>query len=401
MTAVLKRPLPYGGQTIDLADTRSVLKTLASSRLTQGPAVTAFEAALAEYTGAGYAVACANGTAALHLASLAAGLKRGDRAVTSPNTFVATANAVLYTGAVPVFADINEDTGAIDIGRLREALTGEVKALIPVHYGGAPLDMKEIRAACGEDVVIIEDACHALGAWQRDGSGIKRMVGGCSYSDMTVFSFHPVKSITTGEGGAVTTNDRVLYERLIELRTHGITKTPPHGESWPPWKYEMRSLGFNYRISDIQCALGLSQLKKIEAFMKRRREIAALYDELFSNTEIIKTPPLQRNSESARHLYPVRIDFKGLGVDKEQWFKLMLSEGVALQVHYIPVHLQPYYRERFGYNAGDFPVSERFFHEAASLPIFPALTDEDVRFAAKAVISTLSRAMPSKTKRAV
>jgi len=400
---VRKRPIAYGGQTIDGADTRSVLKTLGSARLTQGPAVTAFEEALAAYTGARYAVACASGTAALHISCLAAGLGQGHRAITTPNTFVATANAVLYTGAIPLFADIEADTGAMDLRRVSEAMTKDVKAVIPVHYGGAPLDTAALRASAGgDDVFIIEDACHALGASRQDASGVRQMVGSCNNSDMTVFSFHPVKSITTGEGGAVTTNERGLYERLMELRSHGITRTPPPGESWPPWKYEMRSLGFNYRISDIQCSLGISQLKKIDSFMERRREIAALYERLFaSHGDIIKTPATPPECESAWHLYPIRIDFKGLGADKKKWFELMRQEGVALQVHYIPVHLQPYYCERFGYGEGDYPEAERFFSEEASLPIFPSLTGRDVNFIAATVISTLSRAMTSKTKRAV
>jgi len=365
--------------------------------------VAAFEEAISRYTGARYAVACANGTAALHMACLAAGLKKGARAITAPNTFVATANAALYTGAGPLFVDIDADSGAIDLELLREAMTKDVKAVMPVHYGGAPLDMDEVKKAVpSDDVFIIEDACHGLGAWRKDASGTKRMVGGCHNSHMTVFSFHPVKSITTGEGGAVTTNDRSLYRRLIELRSHGIAKAPPPGESWPPWKYEMRSLGFNYRISDIQCALGLSQLKKIDLFIKRRREIAALYEELFAgHKDIIKTPSQFPDSGSAWHLYPIRIDFNALGVDKKSWFELMREEGVALQVHYIPVHLQPYYQTRFGYGEGDYPVSERFFTEEASLPIFPALTDADVRFVAEAVVSTLLRVMSSRRMRAV
>ncbi len=333
------------------------------------------------------------------MACLAGGLTHGDRVATTPNTFVATANAPLYTGAVPVFVDIEEETGAMDIEKARLALARDVRAVIPVHYAGAPLDMEALSAMVrGTPALIIEDACHGLGARRRDSTGRTRMVGGCDFSDMTVFSFHPVKSITTGEGGAVTTNDAVLARRLREIRSHGITKTPPPGKSWPPWQYEMRSLGFNYRLSDIQCALGLSQLRKIESFMDRRREIAALYDELFRGRRgIIKTPSLPAGSIGAWHLYPIRIDFGGLGVDKGLWFRAMLKEGIALQVHYIPVHLQPYYRARFGYGEGDYPASEAFFASEASLPIFPSLRDDDVRFVARTVIKTLTRAMDSNT----
>lgn len=334
---------------------------------------------------------------------MAAGLREGQRAVTVPNTFVATPNAVLYTGATPVFVDINASTGAMDIGRLNEIIADDVRAVLPVHYGGAPLDMEKLRECAGHgDVFVIEDACHALGARWRDIFGCRHMVGDCFGSDMTAFSFHPVKSITTGEGGAVTTNERELYRRLVELRSHGITRTAPHGKSWPPWHYEMSSLGFNYRLSDIQCALGLSQLKKIESFMSRRREIAALYERLFEPyADMLTTPSAAEGTESAWHLYPVRINFQRIGVSKERWFALMCKKGIALQVHYIPVHLQPYYQRRFSYRRGDYPGAERFSSEAASLPIFPSLSDKTVRYVARSVISTLVRAQSLKQKRAV
>ncbi|MFQ5427626.1 MAG: UDP-4-amino-4,6-dideoxy-N-acetyl-beta-L-altrosamine transaminase [Thermodesulfobacteriota bacterium] len=398
-----KRPIAYGGQTIDGEDTRSVLEVLDSPCLTQGPYVEAFEEALARYTGARYAVACSSGTAALHLACLTAGITDGKRAVTVPNTFVATPNSILHAGGTPVFVDIDAASGAVDLEKLEEVMSYDVRAVIPVHYGGEPLPMEKLRVCAGSgDVFIIEDACHGLGARWRDSSGRWRMVGSCYGSDMTVFSFHPVKSITTGEGGAVTTNERGLYMRLKELRSHGITKTPSRGRHWPPWHYEMRSLGFNYRISDIQCALGLAQLKKIGSFMKRRREIAALYGRLFSGCgDLLKTPFEPQGCESAWHLYPIRIDFKGLGINKQRWFALMLEKGIALQVHYIPVHLQPYYKRRFGYHRGDFPEAERFFAMEASLPIFPSLSDKTVKYIAESVISTLSRAQSQKRKKAV
>ncbi len=315
---------------------------------------------------------------------------------------------MLYTGGTPVFVDIEEQTGAMDINKLDAIMADDVRAVIPVHYGGAPFDIEALRSCDGlGDAFIIEDACHGLGARWRDIFGGWHKVGSCFASDMTVFSFHPVKSITTGEGGAITTNEIGLYRRLKELRSHGITKTPPEGESWAPWSYEMRSLGFNYRISDFQCALGLSQLKKIGAFIERRREIASLYNNLFSSYgDIITIPSESEGRESAWHLYPLRVDFKRLGISKEKWFELMLKKGIALQVHYIPVHLQPYYKRRFGYFRGDYPVSERFFSHEVSLPIFPNLSDKTVRFIARSVISTLSRALSpnkynNKRKRAV
>jgi UDP-4-amino-4,6-dideoxy-N-acetyl-beta-L-altrosamine transaminase len=397
-----KRPIAYGGQTIDREDTRSVLETLVSENLTQGPAVEAFEAALAEYTGARYAVASSSGTAALHMACVAAGFGEGQRVATTPNTFVATPNAVLYTGATPVFVDVDPLTGTMDLERLGEVLDYNIRAAIPVHYGGAPRGMETLGAMATEHgLTVIEDACHALGARWLDSEGREHVVGDCSHSDMTVFSFHPVKSITTGEGGAVTTNDVILARRLREARSHGIVKTPPEGGHWPPWHYEMRSLGFNYRISDIQCALGLSQLGKIESFMTRRREIAALYDELFApHAGMVSTPSAPPGEESAWHLYPLCIDFQALGIDKESWFEAMLAEGIRLQSHYIPVPLQPYYRRRFGYRRGQYPGAEAFFESEASLPIYPALTDRDVRFVARTVIKTLSGAIRVKEKKA-
>ncbi len=385
-----------------MEDTRSVLEVLESQYLTQGPLVGAFEEALSAYVGARYAVACSSGTAALHMACLAAGLEGGKRVLTTPNTFVATPNAALYTGATPLFVDVVEETGVMDLEKTAEALKGGVSAVIPVHYGGAPLDMETFGAmASRSGAVVIEDACHALGASFLDSRGRKRMVGGCDYSDMTVFSFHPVKSITTGEGGAVTTNDEDLYRKLLEIRSHGITKTPQQGERWAPWKYEMRSLGFNYRISDIQCALGLSQLRKIGSFMERRREIAALYTRLFAcHGEMLAIPSAPHGSGSAWHLYPLRVDFARLGIDKAGWFNSMLSEGIALQVHYIPVHLQPYYRANFGFRGGEYPSAEAFYASEASLPIYPSLSDQDVRFVANAVIKTLRGSMRLKEKRA-
>ncbi len=316
---------------------------------------------------------------------------------------MATPNAVLYSGGTPVFVDIESSTGAMDIQRLEEIMADDVRAILPVHYGGAPIDMERLRECAGQgDVFIIEDACHALGARWQDIFGKWHKVGGCYGSDMSAFSFHPVKSITTGEGGAVTTNERGLYMRLKELRSHGITRTAPQGKLWPPWHYEMRSLGFNYRLSDIQCALGLAQLKKIDSFIKRRQEIAALYKRLFAHHgDMLKTPSEVRGRESAWHLYPVRVDFKGLGISKQRWFALMLEKGIALQVHYIPVHLQPYYRRRFNYHRGDYPEAERFSAEAASLPIFPSLSDKTVRYVAETVISTLARVQSLKRKKAV
>lgn len=397
-----KRAISYGRQTIEADDIEAVAKALASGMLTQGPLVEEFERKLAAYTGAKYAVVCSNGTAALHLACKAAGLGPGDKVLTSPLTFLASANAALYVGARPDFVDIDSATLNIDPTEVEKKVKAcpSVKAIIPVHFAGAACDMEELgRIAKEHNLIVIEDACHALGASWTASNGEVRKVGSCSNSDMTVFSFHPVKSITTGEGGAITTNSRKLHERLIALRTHGVVKESaklfnPEGL---PWYYEMQDLGFNYRLTDIQCALGISQLKKLDRFMARRRELASLYTRLLSKYEFIKTPSEKAGHESAWHLYPIRIDFDGLGAARKDLFELMSAIGINLQVHYIPVHLQPYYRG-LGFKPGDFPKAERFYDEEVSLPIYPLLADEEAGAVAEALLSTLACAAANPLK---
>ncbi|MBI5344329.1 MAG: UDP-4-amino-4,6-dideoxy-N-acetyl-beta-L-altrosamine transaminase [Deltaproteobacteria bacterium] len=397
--------LSYGRQTIEDDDIASVVEALRSGMLTQGPRVEAFEEALASYTGARYAVVCSSGTGALHLACLAAGIGEGDGVLTSPNTFAASSNCALYTGALPFFADIDLETGNIDPDMVEEAISKDlrIKAVIPVHYSGLPCDMEEIsRAARRGGLVVIEDACHALGASWEGGDGKREMVGAGTYSDMTVMSFHPVKAITTGEGGAITTNDRKLFERLKLFRNHGITKNPDmfldkSGKD-ARWHCEMQALGFNYRLSDIQCALGISQLKKIDRFIARRTEIAGLFSSALASYPFIKTPQGGGKRKSAHHLYPIRIPFDEIGVSKADWFSLMAGIGFGLQVHYIPVHLHPYYRDRLGFKPGDFPRSERFYAEEVSLPIYPDLTDEEAGSVVEALISTLSCAATARLK---
>ncbi|MBI5588135.1 MAG: UDP-4-amino-4,6-dideoxy-N-acetyl-beta-L-altrosamine transaminase [Deltaproteobacteria bacterium] len=391
----MNRAISYGRQTIDEDDVRAVVNALTSEMLTQGPLVEEFEEALASHTGARYAVVCSNGTAALHIACLAAGLGKGDGVITSPNTFLASSNAPVYTGATPIFADIDPATNNIDPAEVEKKLSynSNVKAIIPVHFAGVPCDMERISAiAKDKGLTIIEDACHALGAERRGSDGKWKKVGSCAHSDMTVFSFHPVKSITTGEGGAITTNDKRLYERLKTLRSHGVTKKTDdfvNGED-SPWYYEMQELGFNYRLSDIQSALGISQLKKLGRFIKRRKEIAGLYSATLEKYPFIKIPTVSDCIRSAHHLYPVSIEFDEIGVSKKEWFRLMRKIGINLQVHYIPVHLQPYYRQSFGYRPGDFPKAESFYYKEVSLPIYPLLTDEDVGTVTAALISTLA-----------
>jgi len=389
-----KRVISYGRQTIEPDDIEAVVKVLASGMLTQGPAVEEFEKKLAAYTGAKYALVCSSGTAALHLACKAAGLGHGDKVLTTPLTFLATANAALYVGATPEFVDIDPATLNIDLTQAVKKISEDhaVKAMIPVHFAGSPFDVEEAARICRQrNLLLIEDACHALGASWTDSKGVVRKVGSSSHSDMTVFSFHPVKSITTGEGGAITTNSRRLFERLQALRAHGVVKDPArlYNPEGLPWYYEMQDLGFNYRLTDIQSALGASQLNKLDRFIARRKEIAGLYDRLLSKYRFIKTPPAFAGSESAHHLYPVRIDFRELGASKKEFFELMSAIGINLQVHYIPVHLHPYYRA-LGHKPGDYPCAESFYEEEVSLPIYPLLTDEEAGAVVEALLSTLA-----------
>ncbi|WP_048068127.1 UDP-4-amino-4,6-dideoxy-N-acetyl-beta-L-altrosamine transaminase [Methanospirillum hungatei] len=363
-------PLPYGRQWIDDDDITAVIAALKGDWLTQGPLVESFEQKIAEYVGSEYAVAFNSGTSALHGAYYAAGVRTGDEVITSPITFVATANAGVYLGARPVFVDIDKKTWCIDTDKINEAISNRTKVIAPVDFAGYPVDMTSIREiAQDHSCIVVEDAAHALGAIRGD---VK--VG--TEADMTMFSFHPVKHITTGEGGIVTTNNREFAAAMKRFRSHGITKDPEllH-KNEGQWYYEMQDLGYNYRITDIQCALGLSQLEKLERFVKRRNEIARMYDEAFRGNEKLVNPPKPpQNSRHAYHLYPVCFT----GVDRKKIFMDLREIGIFCQVHYIPVHLQPYYRERFGYHDGDFPVAENFYQSEISLPMFPAMSDEDV-----------------------
>lgn len=400
--------IPYGRQWIDDDDIKAVIEVLKSDWLTQGPIIGQFEQALANYCGAKYAVAVSSGTAALHLACLASGIKEGDEVITTPITFVASANCVVYCGGKPVFADIDKDTYNIDPAEIKKKITKKTRAIIPVHFAGLPCDMDAIKKIAEEyDLIIIEDACHALGAEYRiQDSGLKTKeewikVGSCSHSDMTVFSFHPVKHITTGEGGAVLTNGNELYERLLLLRNHGITKDAKKfinkemafsaGSSSNPWYYEIQYLGFNYRITDIQCALGISQLKKLDAFLTRRWDIAALYYTAFKDCEFIKIPVELETKRSARHLYAVQIDFEKLGKSRAAVMNILREKGINTQIHYIPVHLQPYYKRSFGCRKGDYPVAEEYYDKALSLPIYPGMSDNDVRKVVNEILNLITR----------
>lgn len=364
--------IPYGHQWINEKDIKEVVKVLRSDWITQGPKIKEFEDTLCNYTGAKYAVCVSNGTAALHIACLAIGVKKGDEVITSPITFVASANCVLYCGARPIFADIQEETANINPAEIEKKINNKTRAIIPVHFAGQPCDLKEINIiARKKKLIVIEDAAHALGAEYR-GSRI----GSCRYSDMTILSFHPVKHITTGEGGAILTNRKDLYLKLLMLRNHGITKenyiNMPDGD----WYYEMQLLGYNYRITDIQAALGISQLKKLGKFVNRRREIVRIYNKNFKDNPYFNIPIEKRYAFSSYHLYVLRLKEKYIE-KKREIFSDLRKNGIGVQVHYIPVYLQPYYRS-LGYRKGICLESERFYKGGISIPIYPSMKESDI-----------------------
>ena len=369
----------YGRQSISEEDIQAVEAVLRSDFLTQGPAIERFEQKVADYCGAKYAVAVCNATAALHIACLSAGLGEGDDLWTSPITFVASANCGRYCGADVDFVDIDEKTYNMRVSALEEKLRNArregnlPKIVIPVHLAGQSCDMARIRDLSREyGFAIIEDASHAVGADYLD-----TKVGSCAFSDMAVFSFHPVKIITTGEGGMVLTNDADLYERLTLYRSHGITRDQRHmtRESDGAWYYQQIALGFNYRMTDIQAVLGCSQMDRLDDFVARRRYLAARYDELLQGLPLV-TPYVMEGAEPSWHIYIVRIDFDRVQKTKQEIFTEMRERGVALNLHYIPVHTQPYY-ETLGFRQGDFPHSEKYYEEAFTLPLYCNLTDDE------------------------
>jgi UDP-4-amino-4,6-dideoxy-N-acetyl-beta-L-altrosamine transaminase len=375
--------IPYSRQTLEASDVAAVVKTLKSDWLTQGPKVAEFEKKLAETCGARFAVAVSSGTAALHLACLALGVQSGDEVITTPNTFAASANCVVYCGGKPVFADIDPHTFNLSPQAFEETISPKTKGVIPVHFAGLPCEMKKIHeTAKKRGLFVLEDGSHALGArYWSEGRWVQ--VGSCAHADACVFSFHPVKGITTGEGGAITTNNAALYERLVLLRTHGITKSPAqfhHRELafWGDglvsgWYYEMQELGFNYRIPDVLCALGLNQLKRLGKFIRARRAIAAYYDKTLAGERALELPKEPKGYESAYHLYVIRLRLERLTAGRAQIFDALRHEGLGVQVHYIPVHYQPYYRHR-GYKPGLCPNAEAYYERVISIPVFPGLT---------------------------
>ncbi len=386
--------ISYGKQWIDETDVQIVLKVLESDFLTQGPKVKEFEDAVASYVGAKYAVAVANGTAALHLAYLAAGIKNGDEVITTPITFLASSNAALYCDAEPIFSDIDSSTINISPEEVSKKVTKRTKLIVPVHFGGNPCDMVQLNKIGSKyNLAIIEDACHALGAKYKVGNKWI-MIGSCAHSDMTVFSFHPVKHITTGEGGMITTNNKRYYEKLLTLRNHGMTRNPRMFKNKKMaftkgkenlWYYEMQDLGFNYRITDLQCALGISQLKKINSFIKRRREVVSLYNSEFKNICDIRIPLEKKGFFSSYHLYVLRINFKRFGMARNDLMNKLKKMNIGTQVHYIPVYLQPYYKEKFNYKYGDYPIAEDYYSQTLSLPLYPKMTASDAGYVISAV----------------
>ena len=387
--------ISYGGQWIDDDDIASVVNVLRSPWITQGPKVEAFEKALAEFCSTKYAVAVNSGTSALHIACLAAGIGDGREVITSPNTFVASANCVAYCGGVPVFADIDSETYNIDPIQIQGRINKNTAGVIPVHFAGQSCEMETISeiVSKAEDrqsskIWIIEDASHALGSVYK---GTK--VGSCAYSDMAVMSFHPVKHITTGEGGAVLTNDETLYRKLKRIRSHGITSTteefiyrdqagslrvPRNSETVNPWYYEQIELGWNYRITDIQCALGLSQLKKMKQFIRRRKEIVRKYRQAFQGIDSVTIPYERPDGNSNFHLYVLMFDFEKIDISRAQLIRELRQGGIQTQVHYIPVHTQPFYRENFKTRWGDCPNAESYYERCLSIPLYPAMTEADV-----------------------
>jgi UDP-4-amino-4,6-dideoxy-N-acetyl-beta-L-altrosamine transaminase len=381
------QPIPYGRQNITDEDIQAVTEVLRGEFLTQGPKIAELESAFAAYTGAKYAVAISNGTAALHLCAMALGVQEGTRVITTPITFAASANCVRYCGGEVWFADIDPVTFTLSLEKTRALLESKPKGffsgIIPVDFAGLPFNLQDFRALADEfGCWIIEDACHAPGGSFTNSAGESISCGSGIYADLAIFSFHPVKHIAAGEGGMITTNDEALYKHLLRLRTHGITReadllTENHGG----WYYEMQELGYNYRITDFQAALALSQLKRADAGLKRRQEIADRYTEAFKKAGIV-TPFVNEGSQHAWHLYVIQIE------NRKALYDDLRTKNVFCQVHYIPVHLMPYYRQ-FGWNKGDFPMAESYYDHCLSLPMYPALTNEQQDFVIQSILDFL------------
>lgn len=373
--------IPYGRHHITEEDISAVADALRSDFLTQGPRIEAFEKAFAQYIGCQYAVAVANGTAALHLSALALGVKPQSKVITTPITFAASANCVRYCGGEVAFCDIDPETHLIDLEKLKQLLQASPKGtydgIIPVDFAGCPVNLEKLKMLVDEyGLWVIEDACHAPGAYFTDSTGKRQLAGNCNYADLSVFSFHPVKHIATGEGGMITTNNKKLYLQLLKLRTHGIVrdnfeKNLPQADLQGAWYYEMQELGYNYRITDIQCALGISQLKRADEGLSRRLTLAQRYRNAFEG--LVRCQKVEAGISHAYHLFVIRIN------DRKGLYDYLKQNGIYPQVHYIPVHLMPFY-QRSGWKAGDFPVAEQYYQQCLSLPMYPSLTDAEQDF---------------------
>ncbi len=375
--------IPYGRQCISEEDIQAVVDTLRSDYLTTGPKISEFEKVIADYTGAKYAVAVSNGTAALHIACMAAGISEGDEVITSPITFVASANCSFYCGATPIFADIDLDTYNISPESIEKCITDKTKAIVAVHFSGQPCDMDRIREIADKhNLIVIEDAAHALGADYKS-----KKIG--SISDMTTFSFHPVKHITTAEGGMVTTNNKELYEKLLLYRTHGITRDSElMSKNDGAWYYEQIDLGYNYRITDVQCALGISQMKRLDEFVSKRRELVARYNKAFENVDEIITPYQLAGCNNSYHLYVIRLNT----IDRNEVFDKLRAAGIGVNVHYIPVHTQPYYKRYYEENKmaqPECPNAIKYYNTAISLPLYPELSYEQQDYVIEKVVQSV------------
>lgn len=381
----MTNPIPYGRQYIDDEDIQAVIETLKSDYLTTGPKIKEFEEAFAKVVGAKYAVAVSNGTAALHAAAFALDLKHGDEVITTPMTFAATSNAALYMGATPVFVDIDPETYNIDPAKIEAAITEKTKAIFPVHFTGQPCNMDLIRSiAAKHNLKIVEDAAHGLGAEYKG-----EKVG--SIADLTTFSLHPVKHITTGEGGVITTNSETYYKRLKLFRSHGITREQEElTQDVGSWYYEQQDLGYNYRITDIQAALGISQLKKLDQFVARRKEIAAVYNEALNLHPLVRIPVQGEGTDSSWHLYMLWVDFEKAGISKKTFFEEMRKKNIFLNVHYIPVYKHPYYQQN-GYSHVKCEHAEWAYEGFVSMPIYFSLSEEEQTY----VINSFLQLIPN------